>query len=107
MKPINFSHQTDPITVPPQLQFQIPVPQGWNNNLGTVQKRKLIYPYIQHILRDARPYQQYVGRTTWTEYYTWVDENNEHRWGADCRAEHHMEKFIVCLVGNYPFPYEF
>ena len=100
----NYSHSSTPIEIQAVYQFQIPIPNGWNNNLTTGQKCRLIQPYIQHIIQNQQNYPQYIGYKTWIEYYNHY-EYNEYRYGADCDEEHHRERWIDCLVGNQQIKY--
>ena len=94
-----YSFSTETIEVQPQFPFQIQnPPQGWNRNLHSDQRRKLIRPYIIHILQNPQQYPAFVGYRTWTEVYSFYDDNYEYH-----KDEHRVNKrqsFINCLIGN-------
>ena len=94
-----FSYSTDLKTVQPQLQFQIPnPPQGWNTNLPTDEKKKLIRPFIVHILRNTQHFRAFIGKRSWTDVYSYYDDDYEYH--RDEHLVNNGENFIVCLVGN-------
>lgn len=94
-----FSYSTPLKEVQPQLQFQIPnPPQGWNRNLPSNEKKKLIRPYILHILQNPQHFQAYVGNRTWTDVYSYYDDDYEYH--KDEHQVNNRENLIICLVGN-------